>query len=106
MENLKKLRKSKGLSQAAFAKEIHASQNTVSQWEKGVRQPNNETLKEIAKYFNVSIDYLLGENNISSADLELQGIDFALYGEVKDLSETEKQDILSYIRFKKSQRGE
>lgn len=109
MDNLKMLRKQRGLSQAAFARDIHASQNTVSQWEKGLRQPNNDTLKEIAEYFNVSTDFLLGISNESQSDeinKELQGIDFALYGETKDLTDAEKQDILSYIKFKKSQRGE
>ena len=51
MKNLKLLRKKSGLSQRDFAEIIHASQNTVSQW---------ESAKEIANYFNVSVDYLLG----------------------------------------------
>ena len=38
-------------------------------------------------------------------DAQLSGIDFALSGEIHDLTDNEKQDILDYIRFKKSQRG-
>ena len=38
-------------------------------------------------------------------DQQLSGIDFALSGEIHDLTDAEKQDILDYIRFKKSQRG-
>ena len=38
-------------------------------------------------------------------DQQLSGIDFALSGEIHDLTDNEKQDILDYIRFKKSQRG-
>lgn len=40
-----------------------------------------------------------------SLDQQLSGIDFALSGEIHDLTDNEKQDILDYIRFKKSQRG-
>ena len=60
MKNLKLLRKKSGLSQRDFAEIIHASQNTVSQWESGKREPSYAIAKEIANYFNVSVDYLLG----------------------------------------------
>ena len=39
----------------------------------------------------------------SELDQQLEGIDFALFGEVKDLTDEQKQDILDYIRFKKAQ---
>lgn len=60
MKNLKLLRKKSGLSQRDFAEIIHASQNTVSQWESGKREPSYAIAKEIANYFNVTTDYLLG----------------------------------------------
>ena len=56
---LTELRKSAGLTQKEFAKEIGAAQNTVSQWETGARSLDDETLRKIAGYFNVSVDYLL-----------------------------------------------
>lgn len=68
------------------------------------------TAQKIADYFGVSVGYLLGteekENPVvksSELDQQLQGIDFALFGEVKDLTAEQKQDILDYIRFKKAQ---
>lgn len=57
---LKELRKNAGLTQTQFANEIGAAQNTVSQWESGARRLDDETIKQIAAYFNVSVDYLLG----------------------------------------------
>lgn len=36
-------------------------------------------------------------------DLQLEGIDFALFGEVKEMTDEQKQDVLDYIKFKKSQ---
>lgn len=106
MKNLKKLRTQKGLSQQEFASIIHSAQNTVSQWESGKRDANPKTIQEIADYFNVSVDYLLGRETKPTLDEQLDGVDFALYGEIHDLTDDEKKDILSYIKFKKSQRGE
>ena len=35
--------------------------------------------------------------------MQLEGIDFALFGEVKEMTDEQKQDVLDYIKFKKSQ---
>lgn len=59
-ERLKELRKEKQLSQAQLAKELQVSQRSISSWETGFRQPDFETLEQLAKYFNVTTDYLLG----------------------------------------------
>lgn len=57
---LKELRETIGISQSAFAREINVAQNTVSNWERGTREPDNETLAKIADFFGVTTDYLLG----------------------------------------------
>ncbi len=59
-ERLKELRNEINLSQAQLAKELDVSQRCISSWETGFRQPDLKTLEKIAKYFNVSADYLLG----------------------------------------------
>ena len=63
MENLRKLRKERGLTLLQLANELHVAEGTISSYETGRRQPDNEMLKKIADYFNVSIDYLLGRDN-------------------------------------------
>ena len=84
MDTLKRLRKERGLSQIAFAREIHASQNTISQWEQGIRQPNNDTLKEIADYFNVSVDYLLGRKEYdNTSNSHKKGVKIPVLGNVQ-----------------------
>lgn len=60
MVRLKELRKSRGLSQKEFSKEIGVAQNTVSNWENGNRLMKINTATKIAAYFGVSTDYLLG----------------------------------------------
>ena len=59
-ERLKELRKENHLSQAELAKELQVSQRSISSWETGFRQPDFETLEMLAKFFNVTTDYLLG----------------------------------------------
>ncbi len=59
-ERIKKLRKEIQLSQAELAKKLYMSQQTISSWETGFREPDFATLEAIAKYFEVTTDYLLG----------------------------------------------
>ena len=106
---LKELRKNKGLTQTALANLFAISNGAVGNWETGLRQPDHDTLTKIADFFDVSIDYLLGRTDEPSPssptlDKQLEGIDFALYGETKDLTDAEKEKILDFIRFTKSQR--
>lgn len=59
-ERLRELREDSNLTQTALAKEILVDQRSLSFYEIGKYEPNLETLIKIAKYFNVSTDYLLG----------------------------------------------
>lgn len=61
-ERLKKLRTNRHMTQDELGAifESPKAQSTVGTWERGVRQPSMEDLVSIAKFFNVSIDYLLG----------------------------------------------
>ncbi len=87
---------------------IGISSGIITKWKTTDSIPNGETLRKIADYFNVSTDYLLGRtddpNSLESLDEQLTGVEFALYGEVKEMTEEEKQDVLDYIRYKKSKK--
>ncbi len=56
---LKEIRKAKGISQLKLAIDLSTSQNTISRYETGEREPGITELIRIADYFNVSVDYLL-----------------------------------------------
>ena len=60
---LKELRKAKGISQLKLALDLNTTQNTISRYETGEREPSINELIKIADYFNVSIDYLLKRTN-------------------------------------------
>lgn len=106
-ERLKELRKSKGITQTEFAKIFNISNGTIGNWESGNRIPDTEMLKMLADFFNVSIDYLVGKSEYKNIlDEQLSDVDFALYGEIHDLSDEEKQKIIDFVKFTKSQRRE
>lgn len=57
---LREIRKNKNISQLKLALELNMSQNTISRYETGEREPGITELIQIADYFDVSIDYLVG----------------------------------------------
>ena len=70
-EKLQELRKNKGLTQEELAEELYVSRTAVSKWESGRGYPSIDSLKDISKFFSVSIDDLLsGEKLLSIAEKE------------------------------------
>ena len=70
-EKLQELRKSKGLTQEQLAEALYVSRTAISKWESGRGYPSIDSLKEISKFFSVTIDELLsGEKIISIAEKE------------------------------------
>lgn len=63
MQNLKKLRLEKGLSQEKLAQQFHITQQAIFKYETGVSQPDLDRLIEFADYFNTSVDYLIGHTD-------------------------------------------
>lgn len=59
-ERLKLLRKELGISQKVVAKAIGVTLSAYSNYEQGLREPSNEILIKLCKFFKVSSDYLLG----------------------------------------------
>ena len=62
-EILKGLRKAKNISQGVLAEKLNISLKTVSHWETGYTEPSVSQLIQLAEYFDVSLDELLGRAN-------------------------------------------
>jgi len=62
-KTLKRLRKSRGITQTQLADKLNLSQSQIKNWETGRFQPDLETLANIASFFNVSLDVLVGFSN-------------------------------------------
>ena len=71
MNKIKEARKAAGLSQKYVAMTLGVAPPSVSNWESGKTQPTPENLKALASLYNVSIDYLLGNEPLSMSPLKL-----------------------------------
>jgi transcriptional regulator with XRE-family HTH domain len=67
MNRVKELREEKGLRQVELARMLEISQGTLSNWERGVHDPDNEALGQLAQIFDCSVDYLLGRTDMRQA---------------------------------------
>lgn len=103
MQNLRKLREKFSLSQQKLAGHICVSQQSVAQYENDVHEPDIETLKLLSKFFNVSVDYIIGNTDVpyqaSDATKYLLSEEeqemMALY---RKLSETGRYGLLELLR--------
>ena len=65
-EKLQKLRKDQSLTQEELAEKLFVSRTAISKWESGRGYPSIDSLKVIAKYFHITIDELIGNEEIIS----------------------------------------
>lgn len=91
------LLREKGISAARMCRELGFSSGLYSQWRKRSQNPSADKLQKIARYFNVSVDYLL--TGKAHAGEEGSAIRYALYRETADLSEDTLDRILQFARF-------
>lgn len=95
---LKKIRKEKNITQTEMANYLKISLGTYSNYENGLTQPPFKTLIQIADYFNVSTDYLLGrdfQGGLTTDEYELISI-------YRDLKEDEQKRLLGFAKFSHS----
>ncbi|MBQ7295585.1 MAG: helix-turn-helix transcriptional regulator [Clostridia bacterium] len=85
-ENLKRLRKEKGLTQESLADILGVSFQAISKWERGENYPDIALLPAIAAYFGVSIDMLLGADKMQSQAKIQEYLDMYDNMHLKDIS--------------------
>lgn len=73
-ENMKAIRKSKGLSQQELAVRLNVVRQTVSKWEQGLSVPDSDMLISISEVLETPVSTLLGENVIESKADDLKAI--------------------------------
>ena len=88
-ERLKELRKKATFTQVEVADKLGISQPAYASWERGVKKPTQEDLVKIAQVLNVSVDYLVG-NSEEKSD-ELDNIELLFRMNSKGLTEEEKE---------------
>lgn len=103
MLRIKQLREEKGISQLEFAKKINLTQQSVSAYEKGIREPSLDILKTIADFFGVTTDFLLGKSDIRNPEkVEIDPLDLAKFGfslkNYEPLSEKQKEQVRDLLK--------
>lgn len=73
-ENIKAIRKAKGLSQEELAIKLHVVRQTISKWEQGLSVPDSEMLISISEILETPVSTLLGENILESKEKDLKVI--------------------------------
>ncbi len=96
-DRLRALRERKGLKQTEFAERMGIPNQNVSNYERGFRQPDYDTLKKFADYFEVTTDYLLGRSTTPNMSEEEEFQSFANDPELerwyKELPNSEEEDL-------------
>lgn len=73
-ENIKAIRKSKGLSQEELAIKLNVVRQTISKWEQGLSVPDADMLISISEVFETPVSTLLGETIVESKVDDLKAI--------------------------------
>lgn len=101
MNRIKELRLEAGILQADLANQLKVRQNTVSTWETGRSEPDQDALREMSKIFNTSIDYILGNTDIKKApsyeDAGLSTEEAALLDSFRKLTNDQKAFVLQAV---------
>lgn len=101
MNNIKKIRIKRNITQVDLAKVINVKQETISAYESGKAQPSCEALVKIADYLNTSTDYLLGriEDDSPLSGYNIKSMNPKTYKMLNNflmLKEKEKDECLWY----------
>lgn len=106
LNRIKELRLGKELKQVELAQIIGMSQSSLSGYESGKIEPDQETLIRLSEFFDVSIDYLLGISNVKKAPT-LEQVDAKELQRLKELVEhltpEQQEELLRYGQYLASQ---
>ena len=84
-ERIKALREARGWTQAELARRLSITRNGVNSWEQGLSMPSPACLVDLAKFFSVSTDYLLGVERLEMVNVTgLNESDIALLAQLAD----------------------
>ena len=104
-KRLKMLREARNLTQKELGEKFNISTSAIGMYEQGRRDPDTTLLAEIADFFGVSTDYLLGKTNELGIPKDLENAQVAFNrGEFEDLTQDEVDALATIAKTLKSQR--
>lgn len=102
-ERLKELRKQAHLTQVELAKRLGIGQSSYADWERGKKKPTQENLVKIAQILDVSVDYLVGNSEEKSDELDNIELLFRMNskGLTKEEKEVFKKELIEFMEKRK-----
>lgn len=99
-ETLSRLRKTRKMTQQEVAESIGIARNTYTQYEIGRRIPDYETIRKLAAFYNVSVDYLLDGTSDQSIQLldVLSQPQFRIFIGDYEVNEAQSKHLLTIVR--------
>jgi transcriptional regulator with XRE-family HTH domain len=100
MIRLRELREARHLNQQKLAMELNITQAAISKYELGLSEPDISMLKNIAAYFHVSVDYLIGCSDVpvSAEFSKFTSDELDLINLHRRLTDTQKSLLAAYLR--------
>ena len=108
--NLKNLRNEAQIIQKNLAAQFNVTQATISSWENGRTAPSFDQLIEIADYFDVSVDYLIGRMSIDNNYVYSPSKNIADILELLQQTDCNEREVIfrllkEYLKTKKNQQA-
>lgn len=103
-KRLRILRKNKNLTQAQLGNALNLENSTISSYERNKIMPSSDVLLKIAKYFDVSVDYLIGNTDDMQGKSEksieeiMQDVEVLFYNSGRDLNDDKKRMLSRIIK--------
>ncbi|WP_426453793.1 helix-turn-helix domain-containing protein [Paenibacillus sp. S-38] len=97
---MSELRSEKKLSQDELATRLKISKSAVGMYERDQREPSFELVREIADYFDVSTDYLLGRTDLRKEDPLLDPRLNIHFKDWDKLSHEDQEEVKAFLRAK------
>ena len=96
---IKKLREEKRLTQKELAEEMELAQSTIAMLESGKKEGSTKTLKKLADFFNVTLDYLISEDEEKDKITEYEEQSKIFFSKFGKLSEKDRNKIIKMIEL-------
>lgn len=103
-KRLKELRMNNGLKQSDLAKLLSISTSRYGQYETGRRSPDYKLLIQIANFYNVSIDYLLGRTNVIKPENIDENDLLAKLNTADSETKASVEQFLNYLLYEKERK--
>lgn len=110
---IRELRRSMGITMKQLGKELGVAESTISHYETGRRQLDNETLLRLGEFFGVTVGYLIGaeENNKAPADIGKRSVSdeeikFALFGGDGEITDEMYDEVKRFAAYIKQREGD